>query len=280
MTNTINQETRESIAQKASENLLAINAATDRLFDAVQIDVTETGHTRILAWLEVLAIENTSQRISAIAYDATDFKPNRRMLPLDTVVWLLKGPFAPARRASLLNSDPILDIPGEGDAFKIRTLAHVDSYRIIDPNDLCERLYGIFPVVKERGDFTGHIRCGYSRKDKYTKLYVNSSGGMDISQSSLGISISMWFVLDDNNFRSDIYWNEIPFLEETHPEGFLPVFNTYQALRAPALRLLLEFRALHLPPVKFLNYFSDRYKLPFDLVKRRLTMLLNSGIDI
>jgi len=194
-----------------------------------------------------------------------------RCIPWEEVVWLLHGSSAPLLHARVPEEDPVLSLPGEDDAFRLRCLAKVDPVAMVRPTELIGLLPGFDLSTRLRSPASEKMFCGYQDRRQSPKLVVEyHDHGLGYRESSAGFSLAIWFLSKKDKDVRTLDWREVPRMELEQFAPFLHVFNVYQALRLPGLRLLLELRANRLPKEVFMRQFADEHKLPLSLVARRM----------
>jgi hypothetical protein len=243
-------------------------------FDAIWIGRKDTGEAIIRALLRVIRFSELPGEVFAWVTACPGKTPIIRRIPSREMVWLLGAPYPLARDARVPNLDPLMSLPGESDAYRLRRVAGIDQVSTLPPTEIVRCLDGFRLATRRVNRDQGMMRCGFRRLKTGVKLVVDSRENGAVCEDSAGFSLMMWFLSTESHVTKALDWKEIPILEASRPTGFLNVFNAYQALRLPALRLFLELRATPHSFDLFSKSLADANKLPPNLVRRRLNQIL------
>lgn len=249
-------------------------------FDAVEVDRILNGEVCIFAGLRVLQLDVDPDGVLAESHPWYGGPIEIRWIPQERVVWLFHGPNPPAREACVPWNEPLLSLPGELEAYKIRRLAGFGPAAMADPSSMVEYLTGLELEPRIRSPNSDLMYCGFQRADNTLDLVCEWHDGADgYREASVGMSLAIWFLSPHRD--SDVWtidWGMLPLLSITRPATFWRVFNVYGALRLPALRLLLELRSTRMSRSKFIQSFAGKHWLPIGLVTSRLKVLRASGL--
>ena len=256
-------------------------SALARDTDAIWIGRRDNGEPYIRAYVRVVSLEHHFEGILTCQTRFPGVAPALIDIPREEVAWLLPGALPPpALCAKVPDQDPIMTLPGEADAFRIRSLGHLDPVEMIRPSELIGQLQGFLMDMRVRSVNNDAMHCGFISRHPTARLIVEFEDGDGLRESSAGFSLVIWHQSSKPKDTRVMEWRMLHQLEDTNQVHFLRVFDAYQALRLPGLRLLLELRATHLPSDVFVKGFADEFKLPLALVARRRAHLMRLGTDL
>lgn len=240
-------------------------------YDALLAGRDHQGRAVIQAWLKIIDLGSDSS-VLAWAFYLYEFAPRLCRIPDRDLIWLMGGRNAPAQNAQVFDADPILDLPGELDAYRLRRVLGVDPIEMVNPSDLIKRTRGLFLDLRVRSSEPDFMTYGFKSLRTKVRLIVEHEDGC-LRETSAGFSLVCWFTSESEAKTHVIDWRTFPVWAEGRIRPFSRYFDAYQAFRLPGIRLLLEYRASPKGDAGFVMDMARNYDLHPQLVSRRLRQL-------
>lgn len=259
-----------------NRTLIAPNEETPAI-DALWLGRSAAGSVYLRAYLQTVGLPLETG--SLLAWAVNPGRSGRRRLrriPLEEVVWLFHAPNPPASQARLLDPEPLLTLPGEAEATRLRRMVGADATSIVPPTDLIDRLPGGRIEAVEADPEPNSLCYGWRREGSGVVFLVQERAGPD--QDSAALSLAAWLCGYGEGMRT---WDMgcVSATERNATSQGLPLLRTWGALRLPMPRLFLEYRATPLTRHRFVSSFAHENGLPTRLVYRRLALLLRAERD-
>lgn len=274
MTLELTENERTKLAVKGVKAAPIIHSfRRERIFDALWVGRDEQGTAIIRAWLEVTSFLEGLTHVYAWATAPGTMESVMRKIPEKEIVWLFLGPRPPGHLARVQEVDPIMFLPGEADAYRLRRVLGVAPVAMISPSNLISRHPEFSLDLRVRSPSNNLMNFGCRRLKSKVRFVVEHHREGGIREASAGFSLIWWSLPQPSNDRKIFDWNSVPAMEAKNAQPFLRLFEAYQALRLPGLRLLLEYRASRASDAQFIQSMADSHFLPVPLVARRLMLL-------
>ena len=242
-----------------------------RGFDGIWVGRGEAGPPHITGWLNVLTFEEGA--IVAMVLNHGGWAPTMRRVRNEEILWFLRGPNPPALTASIASQDPILSLPGEATAFRLRCILGIPPLALIQPSGMIagQPEFSMHPLLRSPNNSL--MAFGFSLGNTRTTFFVDSEGDGKLLEASAAFSLLRWYLQLGGPGKRLFDWANLEGLLKNRDPAFDRFFATYQALRLPALRLALEYRASPLGFTTFTHAFAQAHQLPLALVESRLEHL-------
>ena len=250
-----------------------------RNFDAIWVGRDDHGVVIIRGWLLVVAFEDDGD-VLAMVTQSGEWDPFARLIPEEELVWLFHGPRPPGVQARVSIKDPIMALPGEADAYRLRRILGVPPLAIIPPSELINRQPEFCMDLRIRSPASNLMSLGCKRLKSRVRFVADYHDDGGVRQASAGLSLLWWFLSLSSTKKTVIDWEALPRMEARGLPPFMSLYDGYQALRLPGLRLLVEYRATRLSDAAFIQSMADTHALPVPLVSRRLGMLHQFADDL
>lgn len=225
------------------------------------------------AFLHCRAIEADIRQAQVLVFGTGDTTPKSMLLPLGDLAWLCHSSLPPASLSTVDSADPLLHLPGDSEAIRIRCLAQVDPTSGVAPTRLVQGIPGMRVHLEQHprlGRSTGSFR--WTPEGIVLGAERDPVSGKPV-ESSVGLALAAWFCSRTPKGSCTVVWKDF-----TNPRGPSDVLrdrivSTYQALRLPSLLLFLVARAKGVTRGWGEIGIAEDLRLPFLLVRDRLQKL-------